>query len=182
MSFVAAVAKVLALVIAGAAALAAALIVLPAVSMKMAMAAIVASEKSALIAAAAIVALPLAFFGFTRGRRAPSALAVVLAVAAVGMCILPLAQAHNLAKARGVSLDIGRYLQARIDTEGPGLPSQTVNHATINGTPLALDVYLPRERSAKPGRAVLVVHGGFWSAGQKGEATLQSRRLADLGF
>jgi acetyl esterase/lipase len=98
------------------------------------------------------------------------------------MCVLPLAQARNLAKARGVPLDIGRYLQARIDSEGPGLPSQTVNHATVNGTPLALDVYLPRERPAKPGRAVLIVHGGFWSAGQKGEATLQSRRLADLGF
>jgi acetyl esterase/lipase len=182
MGFVAAVAKFLALLIASAAAIAAALIVLPALHMKMALAAIVASEKSALIAAAAVVSLPLAFFGFTRGRRAPSALAVVLAVAAVGMCILPLAQAHSLAKARGVSLDIGRYLQAPIDTTGPGRPSQTVNHATVNGTPLALDVYLPRVRPAKPGRAVLVVHGGFWAAGEKGEAALQSRRLADRGF
>jgi acetyl esterase/lipase len=182
MGFVAAVAKFLALLIAGAAAIAAALIVLPSLHAKMALAAIVASERSALIAAAAVVSLPLAFFGFTRGRRAPSALAVVLAVAAVGMCILPLAQARSLAKARGVSLDIGRYLQARVDTEGPGHPSKTVNHATVNGTPLALDVYLPRARPSKPGRAVLVVHGGFWSAGQSGEAALQSRRLADLGF
>ena len=71
MGFVAAVAKFLALLIAGAAAIAAALIVLPSLHMKMALAAIVASEKSALIAAAAVVSLPLAFFGFTRGRRAP---------------------------------------------------------------------------------------------------------------
>jgi acetyl esterase/lipase len=182
MNFVAAVAKFLALVIASAAAISAALIIVPAVSMKVALAAIVASEKSALIAAAAVIALPLAFFGFTRGRRAPAALAVVLAVAAIGVCILPLAQAHSLAKARGVSLDIGRYLKSRIDSEGPGQPSQTVNHATVNGTPLALDVYLPRARPANPGRAVLVVHGGFWSAGQKGEATLASQRLAERGF
>jgi len=126
--------------------------------------------------------LPLAFFGFTRGRRMPSTLAVVLVVAAVGVCILPLAQARSLAKTRGVSLDFGRYLRASIDSEGPGHPSQTVNHATVNGTPLALDVYLPRQRPATPGRAILVVHGGFWAAGEKGEATLQSRRLADLGF
>ena len=148
----------------------------------MALAAIVASEKSALIAAAAVVALPLAFFGFTRGRRAPSTLAVVLAVAAFGICMLPLAQARSLAKVRGVSLDIRRYLQAPIDREGPGHPSQTVNHATVNGTPLALDVYLPRQRPKTPGRPVLVIHGGFWSAGEKGEAALASRRLADLGF
>ena len=182
MSFVAAVAKLFALVIASVAALAAALIVLPSVSMKMAQAAIVASEKSALIAAAAVAALPLAFFGFTRGRRAPSALAVVLSVAAVGMCILPLTQARSLARTRGVSLDIRRYLRAPIDREGPGHPSQTVNHATVNGTPLALDVYLPRARPRTPGRAVLVIHGGFWAAGEKGEASLASRRLADLGF
>ena len=197
MGFVAAVAKVLALVIATAAALAAALIVLPSVSLKMALAAIVASEKSALIAAAAVVALPLAFFGFTRGRRAPSALAVVLAVAAIGMCILPLAQARSLARTRGVSLDIRRYLQARIDSEGPGKPDRTVVYMTAQDRlpvvhrestppegdhPLELDVYLPRARPRAPGRAVVVVHGGFWSAGQKGEATLASRRLADLGF
>jgi acetyl esterase/lipase len=182
MGIVAAVAKVLALVIAIAAALAAALIVLPAVSHQMALAAIVASEKSALVAAAAVVALPLAFFGFTRGRRAPSTLAVVLSVAAFGICMLPLAQARSLAKVRGVSLDIRRYLQAPIDREGPGHPSQTVNHATVNGTPLALDVYLPRQRPKTPGRPLLVIHGGFWSAGEKGEAALASQRLADLGF
>jgi acetyl esterase/lipase len=182
MGYVAAVAKVIALVITIAAAIAAALIVFPSVSMKMALAAIVASERSALIAAAAVVALPLAFFGFTRGRRMPSMVAVLLAVAAVGMCILPLAQARSLAKARGVSLNMRRYLQAQIDSEGPGRPSQTINHATVNGTPLALDVYLPRERPRTPGRALLVIHGGFWAAGDKGQASIQSRRLAELGF
>lgn len=182
MGLVAAVAKFVALVIAGAAALAAALIVLPAPSHGLALAAIAASEKSALIAAAALIALPPAFFGFTRGRRAPSAVAVVLAVAAIGMAILPLAQAHRLAKARGVPLDIRRYLQGPFDSQGPGHPDRTVNHATVNGTALALDVYLPRQRPARPGRAVLVIHGGFWAAGQKGEAPLQSRHLAELGY
>jgi acetyl esterase/lipase len=183
MGFLAAVAKVLALVIAIAASIAAALIVLPAIGMKMALVAMVASERSALIAAGAIVALPLAFFGFTRGRRMPSAIAVVAAVAAVGMSILPLAQARTLAKTRGVPLDFRRYLHAKIDSErGPGQPNQTVNHASVNGTPLALDVYLPRARPAAPGRAVLVIHGGFWAAGEKGEATNASRRLADLGY
>ena len=182
MGIVAAVAKVFALVIAVAAALAAAPIVLPAFGMKMALAAIVSSELSALIAAGAIVALPLAFFGFTRGRRVPSAIAVVLVVAAVGTCLLPLAQARSLAKTRGVRLDFRRYLQARIDSPGPGHPDQTVTYATVNGTPLALDVYLSHARPAKPGRPLVVIHGGFWAAGQKGEATLASRRLADLGF
>jgi acetyl esterase/lipase len=184
MGFVAGVAKVLALLIAVPAALAAGLIILPGLGMKMALLAIVASERSALIAAAAIVSLPLAFFGFTRGRRMPSTVAVVAAVAAISMSILPLAQARSLAKSRGVALDMRRYFQARIDSQGAGQarPSQTVNHATVNGTPLALDVYLPRQRPATPGRPLLVIHGGFWAAGEKGEATIASQRLADLGF
>ncbi len=47
---------------------------------------------------------------------------------------------------------------------------------------LSLDVYLPKNASQVPSRPLLVVHGGFWSAGQRGEAPLGSRRLADLGF
>ena len=123
MGFVAGVAKVVALVIAVVAALAGALIVVPALGLKMALVAMVASERSGLIAAAAVVALPLAFFGFTRGRRAPSALAVVLAVAAIGISLLPLAQARSLAKARGVSLDMRRYLRAKIDSAWMSQPS-----------------------------------------------------------
>jgi acetyl esterase/lipase len=46
---------------------------------------------------------------------------------------------------------------------------------------LAVDVYMPKEQLV-PSRPILVVHGGFWSAGDRGEATLASRRLADLGF
>ncbi len=47
---------------------------------------------------------------------------------------------------------------------------------------LSLDVYLPSPRPATPSRPLLVVHGGFWSAGRRGEASMASRRLADLGF
>ena len=150
----------------------------------MALAAIVASEKSALIAAAAVVSLPLAFFGFTRGparrrRRSRSCWPSPPS----GMCILPLAQARSLAKARGVSLDIGRYLQARIDTEGPGHPEPDRQPRDRRTGRRWRSTSTCRARGRRrPGRAVLVVHGGFWSAGQKGEAALQSRRLADLGF
>ena len=182
MGAVAAVAKLFALVIAVAAAAAAALIVVPAPTPRLALVAIAASEKSVLIAAVATVALPLAFLGSRRGRRLPAAVAVVLAVAAIVTSALPIVQARRLASARGVRLDMLRYIRAPIDREGPGEPTQTVSYATINGTPMALDVYLPARRPETPGRALLIVHGGFWSRGDKGDAPLASRRLADLGF
>jgi acetyl esterase/lipase len=182
MGAVAAVAKLFALLIAVSAAAAAALIVVPAPTHRLALVAIAASEKSVLIAAVAVVALPLAFLGSRRGRRLPAAVAVVLAVAAIVTSALPIVQARRLAGARGVPLDILRYIRAPIDSEGPGRPTQTVSYATINGTPLGLDVYLPPKRPETPGRALLIVHGGFWSQGDRGEAPMASRRLADLGF
>ena len=159
------------------------LIVLPAPHKTLALAAIVASERSGLLVAAGLLALVLAFAG-----RAPEApltppLTALLAMLAIILAAIPLVQARQLARARGVALDLRAYLHARIDSEGPGQPDRTVPFATVDGgRVLSLDVYLPRQVAAAPTRPLLVAHGGFWALGQRGEATLASRRLADSGF
>ncbi|HXJ22354.1 MAG TPA: alpha/beta hydrolase [Polyangia bacterium] len=161
---------------------ASALIVLPAPSKTLALAAIVASERSAFLVAAGMLALLLAFAG--RAPQSPLApiATAVLAAAAIAIAALPLAQARRVARERGVALDAGAYLRARIDSEGPGAPDRTVPYATVDGgRVLSLDVYLPAGRRASS-RAIVVAHGGFWAAGERGEATLASRRLANLGF
>ena len=78
---------------------------------------------------------------------------------------------------------------APIDSEGPGQPEPDRQLRDRARRPsLALDVYLPAPpekselRPQAPDRPVLVVHGGFWSSGDKGDAPHASRRLADLGF
>ena len=64
-----------------------------------------------------------------------------------------------------------------------GTPDRTVPYATVDGgRVLSLDVYLPVPRPATPSRPLLVVHGGFWAAGQRGEASLASRALAERGY
>ncbi|HVV52313.1 MAG TPA: alpha/beta hydrolase, partial [Polyangia bacterium] len=144
--------------------------------------AIVASERSAFLVAAAVAALGLALV--LRGVASPfvATATALLAMAGATLGLIPLLQARQLAAARGVTLDLPRYLHARIDTEGPGQPDRTVPYATVDGRPLSLDVYLPAPRPATPGRALIVVHGGFWQRGQRGEASLASRRWADLGY
>ena len=120
-----------------------------------------------------------------RGVESPFIASVIarLSVSAVALGLIPLVQARQVAQARGVPLDFKRYLHAQLDTEGPGHPDRTVPYATVDGgRVLSLDVYLPSPRPATPSRPVLVVHGGFWSAGQRGEASLASRALADHGF
>ncbi|HEY4392958.1 MAG TPA: alpha/beta hydrolase [Polyangia bacterium] len=174
--------RLLGLLLAVGAAGAGALIVLPAPNRLLALAAIVASERSAFIVAAAVIALGIALV--LRGVDSPflAALTALLAISAIALGMIPLVQARNLAAARGIPLDFRRYLHAKIDTEGPGAPDQTVAYATVDGQTLSLDVYLPKPRPAVPTRALLVVHGGFWSAGQRGEASSASQHLAELGF
>jgi acetyl esterase/lipase len=174
--------RLLGLLLAVGAAGAGALIVLPAPTKGLALAAIVASERSAFIVAAAVVALGIALV--LRGVESPflAALTALLAVSAIALGMIPLLQARQLAAARGVPLDFRRYLHAKLDTDGPGAPDRTVAYATAEGRPLSLDVYLPRPRPATPSRPILVLHGGFWQLGQRGEASLASQRLADQGF
>jgi len=186
----------LALLLAATSAAAATLIVLPAPTKTLAFVAVLASERSAFLAGGGALAVLVLLMA-----RGPSpflaASLVLLAVVAMSLGALPIIQARQLARARGVSLDFGRYLHARLDTEGPGAPDRTVSYATFEGPPsagerpvspapeaqtLTLDVYLPHARPATPTRPILVIHGGFWSAGKKGEAALTSRRLADRGF
>jgi acetyl esterase/lipase len=178
--------KLLAVLLAAAAATVAALIIVPAPSTALARAAIVVSEKSFIVAGVALVALVMALglllIGKEPGSRTVPGIAALLSVATIGITLFPLLSADRVADAHSLSLDFGRYVRARIDSEGPGHPDRTVRYATMAGNRImAVDVYLPRERLA-PSRPILVVHGGFWSAGQRGEATLSSRRLADLGF
>lgn len=172
-----------------AAAAAAALIVLPAPSNQLAMAAILAGEKSFAIIVAALLASILAFVGSRPGAaRGLAALAVLLSLAAIVLALSPAAQALRLASERRVDLDFGRYLHSRIDTLGPlaapDAASKTVTYATVDGVPLGLDVYPAAgpagTQGARPG--VLVVHGGGWSAGEKGDASLFSRFLAGHGY
>ena len=172
----------LGVVLAIAAAAGAALIVLPAASNQLATAAILAGEKSFVIIVAAVLASVLAFVGSRPGAsRGLAAVAVLLALAAIVLALSPAAQALRLASERRVDLDFGRYLHARVDTLGPIKPPKTVTYATADGVSLGLDVYAASPAKG-PTPAVLVVHGGGWSAGEKGDASLFSQFLAGHGY
>src|SRR3569832_606711 len=172
----------LGVVLAIAAAAGAALIVLPAPSNQLAMAAILAGEKSFVIIVAAVLASVLAFVGSRPGAsRGLAAVAVLLALAAIVLALSPATQALRLASERRVDLDFDHYQHTRINTQSPIKPPKTVTYATADGVSLGLDVYAASPAKG-PAPAVLVVHGGGWSAGEKGDASLFSQFLAGHGY
>jgi len=178
------VAAILGFLLAIAAAAAAALIIFPAPSKTLALAAIVAGERSVLIIAAAILGAVLALIGSRPGTRALSMLSVLLGLTAIGIALIPPAQALRLAGERRIELDFGRYLGARLDTEGPIKAEKTVPYASVDGRELGMDVYVPRRSGAAgtASAAVLVIHGGGWSSGDKGDASRFSRWLSERGY
>ena len=173
------VALLLALVAAGTAAL----IVLPAPSTQLALAAILAGEKSYIIIGVALAAAILAFVGSRPGgARALAAAIVLLALAAIVVALRPPAQALRLAGERRVDLDFARYLRSKVDTLGPVKAPRTVTYATVDGVPLSLDVYASTTAMRGPSPAVLVAHGGGWSSGDKGDASMFSELMAAHGY
>lgn len=170
------------LLVAVAAAAAAALIVVRAPSMNLALAAIALSEKSYIVVGAGVLAAVFALMGSRPGLRGLATLTVLLSLAAIVMALGPAAQALRLASERRANLDFGRYLRSRIDTTGPVKVEKTVPYATVDGRALELDAYAPGHRAGGPAPVVLVVHGGGWSTGTKGESSLFSRWLADQGY
>jgi acetyl esterase/lipase len=65
---------------------------------------------------------------------------------------------------------------------GIGTMQNDVVYAKINGTELHLDVYEPAETSAKPRPAVILIHGGGWSAFDKSTMRGMGGFLSRFGF
>jgi acetyl esterase/lipase len=70
-----------------------------------------------------------------------------------------------------------------------GISSPTIRisshvYATRNGVPLSLDLYEPATRPQGEGLmpAIVVVHGGSWQSGKRGELSALSRYLAARGY
>lgn len=176
------VALVLAILLAVAAAAAAALIILPAPSKDAALLAIWIGEKSPLIVGLAVLGAVFALFALRPGTRLLAMLAVVLCLVALIVALIPPAQALRLAGEQRVNLNFKRYFGSTVDSEGPVTAEKVVRYTTVDGRPLGLDVYVPKTKATTPGPAILVIHGGGWSSGSKGDASRTSRWLAEQGF
>jgi acetyl esterase/lipase len=174
-----AVARWSSIVLTLAAAACAALVIVPAPMKRVAFLTIFVDEKTFVLAGVALLAALLARWS---GARAWIVVQAVLAIAIVVVAAVPPAQAMRLAIRDHVALDFPAYFGARVD-DGTPQPSQTLVYATVDGHPLALDVYRPSGVAAgKRVPAVIIVHGGGWSADDKGGAPLASARLAAQGF
>jgi acetyl esterase/lipase len=155
-------------------------IVVPAPVYRLWQVAVGASEWSLWFGLLALVGVILAVAALTQGSRVVGGLALGLGIAALGIAAVPTVQALGVARANGVPLSIGEWFGA-LTAAAPTDKPHTVTFATVDGQPLLLDAFVPGDgATARP--AVIVVHGGSWSGGDKTDFPQWDRWLVQQGY
>ncbi len=112
------------------------------------------------------------------GSRWAWAVALILGVVAIVIAAVPPLQAVRVARANDVSLSLARYVRGlNLPTTAP----QEVVFATVDGQPLALDVY-QAEASSEARPAIIVVHGGSWRGGRRSDFPRWNEWLVAQGY
>ncbi len=144
-------------------------------------------ETSLLLTAFALFGLFMAVLAHRADARKSSLVAAGLCAATVAFSLVPLAQAWKDASAEGVSLSLPGYF-ADPAFAGDRSP-ETVTYARLEGEELKADVWRPPgggsagEADAAKGRpAVIVVHGGGWRSGERGDFPIWNAWLASKGY
>lgn len=171
---------ILALICSSSAALITIWIVVPALNSAVWLVSVGASEWSLWFGALGLLGAALGLAALRAGSHWSNWLAIGLGLLGVACALVPPLTAGPAARANGVRLSLRRYIVGA-DPAAAGAP-QTLTYATIDGQPLQLDAYLPDGTSAAPRPAIVVVHGGSWSGGDKSDFPQWNRWLNQQGY
>ncbi|HEY0734686.1 MAG TPA: alpha/beta hydrolase [Herpetosiphonaceae bacterium] len=155
-------------------------IVTPAPLYRLWQVAVGASEWSLWFGALGLIGAGLGIAALRIGNRWPAWLAIGCGVLAAAFALVPPLQSRPVARANQVPLSLGRYVFGAPDL--PVITPQTETFATVDGQTLKLDVYQPQAQTSAPRPAVVVVHGGSWSGGDKSDFPRWNWWLTQQGF
>ncbi len=165
-------------------------IVAPAPHRALAFLAVAAGELSAWGLVAALGAAGLGAAGAWEAERSGATwvgwAAVLSALAAGGLAVVPPVQAWRVAAAHGVALSPVSALGA-IAPRDEGVEVSSVTFASLGGQALEMDVYRTSAgsggaRGADAKAGVIVVHGGAWVGGKRSELPRWNRWLVRRGY
>jgi acetyl esterase/lipase len=163
-----------------AAAVVAALVVLPPPTKLASYLAVFFDENTIILACGVLMAALVARLSGSRGWVIAQGL---LGVVIIAIALVPPIQSLRVAVKNHVAIDFSRYVRAPLD-DGPPRGVESVVYATVDGTPLSLDVYRPATLGGPDARhpAIIVLHEGGWNLGDKGSAPHMSGWLAAHGW
>jgi acetyl esterase/lipase len=142
-------------------------IVVPAPLYQLWLVAVGASEWSLWFGALGLTGAALGLIAISLGSRWPAWIALGWGLLAVALALVPPLESWPVARAIEAPLSLRRYLLGLPDL--PDGRPQTTSFATVGGQTLSLDVYQPATAADQPRPALIVVHGGSWSGGDKSD-------------
>ncbi len=158
-------------------------IVVPAPSFSLFLVAVGASEWSLWFGLLGVAGAALSLLARAAGSGRAVWLALSLGIAAVGLSSIPPLGSWRVARENQIELSPGQYLFGSQDDHNAGVERTTETFATVEGQTLKLDVYLAHARETAFMRAaVVVVHGGSWSAGERSDYPRWNEWLARQGY
>lgn len=158
-------------------------IVVPAPSYNLWLVAVGASEWSLWLGTLGLAGAGFALLARAAGvHRTLARLALILGVLSVLLSLFPPLTAWRDAHSHGLRLSLRRYLYGTDDGAHRGRAPATFTYATPEGRALELDAYLPAPESEQRRPAVVVVHGGSWSGGGRGDFPRWNWWLASQGY
>ncbi|MFN2453612.1 MAG: alpha/beta hydrolase fold domain-containing protein [Pyrinomonadaceae bacterium] len=156
-------------------------IVVPAPATLVWLVAVAASEWSLWLGSLGLIGAGLSLLAFAFGSRWMASVALVLGILAGVLALIPLIQAWRVARANGVQLSLPRYVFGSSEAAADIVP-QTITYATVAGQTLKLDAWLPKDKATSSRPAVVVVHGGSWSGGERSDFPQWDKWLAAHGY
>ncbi|MCA1556603.1 MAG: alpha/beta hydrolase [Acidobacteria bacterium] len=157
-------------------------IVMPALSYRLFQVAVGASEWSLWFGALGLAGAALGLLALAAGSRWPAWLAMSLGVAAVGLAMIPPLDAWRVARANKIELSLRHYLFGSQADAPAKVERATETYAIVEGQTLKLAVYFYPLKEELKRPAIIVVHGGSWSAGERDDYPQWNEWLARQGY
>ncbi|MBV9790261.1 MAG: alpha/beta hydrolase [Chloroflexi bacterium] len=155
-------------------------IVTPAPLYQLWLVAVGAGEWSLWFGTLGLVGVILSGVAISLGSRWPAWIAIICGLLAVVFALVPPLQSRPVAQANQTPLSLRRYLFGPADL--PNGTPQTETFATVDGQTLNLDIYQSGDQARAPRPAIVVVHGGSWSGGDKSDFPQWDWWLTQQGF
>lgn len=142
---------------------------------------VLASEWSFGFGCLAIVGIFCALFSRLKNEKHKWITAFSINLAALIISLYPFFSAYRAAQPANVSLSFGEYFSG-FKKDDSKIEFSTYQFAEIDGNKLSADVYAPPVGTKKNGAGIVVVHGGSWSGGERGDFPQWNQWLAQQGY
>lgn len=158
-------------------------IVIPAPAYQFFEVAVAASEWSLWVGLLGLVGAGAGLLALVSGGRSAAWPALALGLGAFALSLVPPVSARRVAREEMAALSLRQYFLGTPRSQAVRVSRQILPYASPGGYSLDLDIYQPTDTPGGGARpAIVVVHGGSWSGGDKGDYPRWNEWLVEQGF